>query len=111
MSIQFAPRWNDSGVSHTCIRANVTDLASGAGSTVIELGINGTVIFSLNKNNNIIIKESTPTTPQSGYISVYAESGKLNVVNSAGSISTLPKITYGTDEPSGGSNGDIYLQY
>lgn len=111
MTTQFAPIWNNAAITQTCIRANVTDLASAVGSTVVDLGINGVSIFSLNKNNNIIIKETTPTTPPAGYISIYAQNGQLNVANSSGLVSSLPRITSGTDEPTGGTNGDIYLQY
>ena len=111
MSIQFAPKWNSSDNAFTCIVANVTDISSGAGSTVLSLGINGVSIFAVDKNNNVIIKESTPTTPSAGYISVYAQNGKLNIIDSTGSIATLPRITSGTAEPSDGSTGDIYLQY
>lgn len=112
MSIQFAPTWNNASVVQTCIRANATDIASAAASTLIELSVNGVVQLSVDKTGDIIMRESSsPQIPPSGYISVYAGSGRLNVMNSAGLISTLPRITSGTTEPTGGSSGDIYLQY
>jgi len=35
----------------------------------------------------------------------------INVANVSGSITITSNITYGTAAPSGGNNGDIYLQY
>ena len=39
MSIQFAPTWNNASVAQTCIRANATDIASAAASTLIDLSV------------------------------------------------------------------------
>lgn len=111
MSIQFAPTWNNAEVTQTCIRANATDTGSAAASTLIELSVNGVVQFSVDKTGDVILRQSTPQTPPSGYVVIYASSGKLNVMDSTGSVSTLPRITSGVNEPSGGSDGDIYLQY
>jgi hypothetical protein len=112
MSIQFAPIWNDVSLAQTCIRANATDTASAATSTLIDLSVNGVSQFSVDKTGDIIMKESSsPQTPPSGYVSIYANSGKLNAIDSLGVVSSFPRITFGTSEPSGGNNGDIYLQY
>jgi hypothetical protein len=82
MTIQFAPTWNNSGVDLTCIKANINDIASGGGSTLIDLLVNNASKFSVNKNG---------------------------VITADGVV--VPKITSGTIEPSGGSDGDIYFQY
>ena len=46
------------------------------------------------------------TTPTSGSTKMVTSGGILNALNTKQS-----KITYGTGAPSGGSNGDIYIQY
>ena len=82
MTIQFAPTWNNSGVNQTCIRANVTDTASGSGSTLIDLAVGGTSKFSVDKNG---------------------------LITSNGTL--VRKITSGTANPTGGVDGDIYFQH
>lgn len=89
MSIQFAPVWNNSSVVQTCIRANATDTASAATSTLIDLSVNGVSQFSVDKTGDVILRESTPQTPPSGYITLYGNSGRLNVINSAGSTTSI----------------------
>ena len=88
MSIQFAPVWNSNTVQ-TCIRANATDTASAATSTLIDLSVNGVSQFSVDKTGDVILRESTPQTPPSGYITLYGSSGRLNVINSAGSTTSI----------------------
>ena len=50
-------------------------------------------------------------------ISGYVTSSSLATVATSGSYSdlsnkpTIPTITYGTADPTGGSNGDIYIKY
>jgi hypothetical protein len=90
MSIQFAPIWNDVSLAQTCIRANATDTASAATSTLIDLSVNGISQFSVDKTGDIIMKESSsPQTPPSGYVSIYANSGKLKAIDSSGTVFTL----------------------
>ena len=39
-----------------------------------------------------------------------ATSGSYNDLSNKPTIPTVPNITYGTSDPSGGSNGDIYIK-
>jgi hypothetical protein len=109
MSIQFAPTWNNASVVQTCIRANATDTASAAASTLIDLSVNGVSQFSVDKTGDVILRESTPQTPPSGYITLYGSSGRLNVINSAGSttsiIGSINGLTDSTQTFSVGTSG------
>jgi hypothetical protein len=49
MTTQFAPIWNSGTIDFTCIKANVTDTASGSGSTLIDLQVGGTSKFKVLK--------------------------------------------------------------
>ena len=50
---QFAPVWNASGVNFSAIRANVTDIASSGGSTLLDLRVNDSGVFSVNKTGAV----------------------------------------------------------
>lgn len=80
--IELTPTWNNSGVDLTCIKANATDIVSGSGTTLIDLQVNNISKFSVNKSG---------------------------VITADGVV--VPKITSGTNEPTGGADGDIYFQY
>ena len=59
---------------------------------------------------------SAPANPASGYQIIFPlPDGHLYVKNSSGIqkklTENIPVITSGTAAPSGGSDGDIYLQY
>lgn len=109
MSIQFAPTWNNASIAQTCIRANATDTASAAASTLIDLSVNGVSQFSVDKTGDVILRESTPQTPPSGYITLYGSSGRLNVINSAGNttsiIGSINGLTGSTQTFSVGTSG------
>lgn len=49
MTTQFAPIWNNGTVDFTCIKANVTNTASGAGSTLLDLQVGGVTKFKIDK--------------------------------------------------------------
>ena len=50
MTIQFAPLWNNSTLPFTCIKGSVTDTGSDATSTLIDILVNGTSKFKVDKN-------------------------------------------------------------
>lgn len=45
--------WNDAGVTHTHIKANVTDTASAAASMLIDLQVGGSTKFNVTKAGNL----------------------------------------------------------
>jgi hypothetical protein len=51
---QFAPIWNSSGVSFNAIRANVTDIASSGTSTLLDLRVNNSGVFSVDKTGAVV---------------------------------------------------------
>lgn len=72
------------------------------GATGAGVAIGGTT-------NQMLVKASNTNydTKWSSLISGYG----ITVINDVTSITISSNITFGTAEPSGGSNGDIYLQY
>jgi hypothetical protein len=54
MSKQFAPIWNSSSTDFSCILADVNDINSGSGSTLLDLKVNGLSVFSIKKDGSLI---------------------------------------------------------
>lgn len=50
---QFAPIWNSSGVDFTALRVNATDIASSGTSKLIDLRVNNSGVFSVDKTGSI----------------------------------------------------------
>lgn len=60
---QFAPVWNASGVNFSAIRANVTDIASSGGSTLLDLRVNDSGVMALNKSGLLSFGGTTSSFP------------------------------------------------
>jgi hypothetical protein len=92
MTTQFNPTWNIASVDFTCIKADVTDTASGSGSTLIDLQVGGTSKFKVSKTGATTIGAYTlPATDGSN--------GQTLVTNGAGVVS------WATVAGSGGGGG------
>lgn len=50
---QFAPIWNSSGVDFTALRVSATDIASSGTSKLIDLRVNNSGVFSVDKTGSI----------------------------------------------------------
>lgn len=98
MTIQFNPRWNNASLNQTCICANVTDIASGSASTLLDLRVNGVSSMSVDKTG-LIATSGSITTPSSVYItnSSLLNIGRLSQFNNSLYLDTL-------------QNGNIYFR-
>ena len=89
---QFAPVWNSSGVNYTAIRADITDIASSGGSTLLDLRVNNNSRFSINKTGSVAqgpAQISTLTSTNKGLIVQGAAAQSANLQewqNSAGGV-------------------------
>ena len=54
MSKQFSPIWNSSSTDFSCILADVNDINSGSGSTLLDLKVNGLSVFAIKKDGSFI---------------------------------------------------------
>lgn len=71
-------------------------------------------ISTLNTNlGKKVNKESIVQTTGSGTETVMSQNATTNAINTAKNavIAEIPIITKGTEKPSGGSDGDIYIRY
>lgn len=80
--IDASQTWNNSGVTFTGIKFNVTDTASAAGSLLMDLRVGGVSRFAVRKNGSAFLSSSDPTSSTnfatSSYnlnIQVYSGSG------------------------------------
>jgi len=55
MSTQYAPIWNDTERTFTCLKANVTDTASSSSSLLMDLQVGGSSKLQIAKNGSICI--------------------------------------------------------
>ena len=81
MTTQFAPIWDDAAVAFTTIKANATDTASAAATTLLDLRVNNVSKFVVDKFGELIL---TPTTRTSGSDSLLSLIAPADTTRAAG---------------------------
>jgi len=74
MTTQFAPIWDDAAVAFTTIKANATDTASAANSTLLDLQVNNVSKFVVDKFGELIITPTARTSGSDSLLSLIAPS-------------------------------------
>ena len=72
MTTQFAPIWDDAAVAFTTIKANATDTASAAATTLLDLQVNNVSKFVVDKFGELIITPTARTSGSDSLISLIA---------------------------------------
>ena len=80
-----------------------TTLANPISSTGVADALS--TLATVASSGNYSDLSDTPT------LATVATSGSYNDLSNKPTIPTVPNITYGTSDPSDGSNGDIYIKY
>lgn len=60
MTTQFAPIWDDAAVAFTTIKANATDTASAAATTLLDLQVNSVSKLTVDKFGEMSSPTLTP---------------------------------------------------
>ena len=91
--------WNNSGVTFTAIKMNVTDTASASGSLLMDLQVGGVSRFAVRKDGFIQIGGSS--TGISNYFStvgIYQGGTLAAAIGSTGGVRTQTVFTFGNSE-------------
>jgi hypothetical protein len=118
----YAGYYLESGDNNTCIGVNSGYyITTGSRNTIVGAYQGGTAPISSTGNNYVVLSDGVGNVRQtfngSGALSFdagtsYGTSGQLLQSNGSGAAPSWGRtITSGTAAPSGGSDGDIYLQY
>ena len=118
----YAGYYLESGDNNTCIGTNSGKfITTGSNNTIIGSYQGGTAPISSTGSNYVVLSDGVGNVRQtingSGALSFnagtsYGTAGQLLQSNGSGAAPSWGRtITSGTAAPSGGSDGDIYLQY
>jgi hypothetical protein len=122
--ITIKQTWNDVTVPFVGLDFNLTDTLSHAASAPALFRINGSTKWALRKDGAIVTKPPASASPGvNGDVLVEATSDTLLTTKFKGSDGTIRSagmqmggpltgvVTVSTSAPSGGNDGDIWLQY
>lgn len=80
-AIDITGTWNNSGVTFTAVKINITKTAANASSPLLDMQVGGTSKFSYLTDGSFLQRDSS-----GNYLGVYSEGNVLNIINASSSF-------------------------
>lgn len=101
--IDMTRTWNNSGVTFTSLKLNITDTASAAGSLLVDLQVGGSSKFKVDKTGVLTIATPVAATSGGTGLASYAV-GDLLYADTTTTLAKLADVAAGSVLVSGGTN-------